>query len=86
MEKMVIAALNPVKSLNKCPHCGSGFVTWDKLDKEPFCYNCGWRKALRITAEQARNHFRTEREFWLNLFSVETDPDDPSESNYDDWT
>ena len=34
-----------------CPHCGSGFVAWDKTDNEHFCCNCGWRRVARISEE-----------------------------------
>ena len=73
---MVIAFRKPVNQVNKCPRCGSSFVAWDKQEKEPYCCLCGWRRAIRITAEQAKDHFRCEREFWSNLFATENDPDD----------
>jgi hypothetical protein len=67
-------------NLIQCPHCGSNFITFDKLDDEPFCCICGWRRAIRITKSQARHHFNSEREFWNNLFAKEEDPDDPERS------
>jgi hypothetical protein len=45
------------------------FITWDSLEGEPYCGNCGWRKAVSIRSDQARQLFRTERYFWLNLFT-----------------
>lgn len=74
---MVIAARLPLPHINQCPHCGSGFIALDKQDREPFCCVCGWRHAIRITEEQARNQFRCEAEFWNNLFASEEDPDAP---------
>ena len=75
---MVIANRKPNKVIQDCPHCGSNFVTWDGLEKEPYCFTCGWRRSLRISSEQARNRFSSERRFWLNLFAQEDDPDDPN--------
>lgn len=75
---MVIAARLPIHKISKCPHCGSSFVTYDILESEPYCCICGWRRAIRITEEQARNHFSCEKEFWLNLFAREDDPYDLS--------
>jgi hypothetical protein len=51
------------------------------MDNEPYCCICGWRWAIRITEEQARNHFSREREFWANLFASEDDPDDTNKEN-----
>ena len=62
--------------LRECPHCGSNFLVWDERDHEPYCFNCGWRRGKHISAEQARDHFRRESDFWANLFAAEKDPDD----------
>ena len=74
---MVIASRKLNKMLGECPHCGSNFVTWDGMEKEPYSCTCGWRKALRISSDQAKNHFTCERKFWLNLFASENDEDLP---------
>ena len=74
---MMITGKSPLARLTRCPHCSSHFLTWDKADNEPYCFNCGWRPAKRITLSQSRSHFRKERDFWLNLFASEQDPDDP---------
>jgi hypothetical protein len=37
-----------------CPHCACGFLAWDERDHEHFCFNCGWRISVRITAEEAQ--------------------------------
>jgi hypothetical protein len=74
---MVIAARKPINSIRECPHCGSNVVFWDGLEKEPYCCICGWRRAIQITAEQAKNRFTCERKFWINLFASDKDPDDP---------
>jgi hypothetical protein len=34
----------------KCPHCRRGFVAWDERDRESYCFNCGWRNSIRVTA------------------------------------
>jgi hypothetical protein len=44
---------------------------WDGSEREPFCFTCGWRRNLRITAEQARNRFKKDKDFWQNLLAVE---------------
>jgi hypothetical protein len=80
---MLKAVRKPIRQIDNCPHCSSNFVTWDELENEPYCYICGWRQSIRITREQGRNNFSTERAFWINLFAGEKDPAeiDASESS-----
>lgn len=68
---MVIAAHSSIfkRSYDRCPHCGNNCLVLDKMDNEPYCYICGWRQAIKISEEQARHHFRCERDFWTNLFA-----------------
>ncbi len=73
---MVVIFRCPTTYEKKCPHCGSGFIAFDKQDQEPYCCICGWRQATHISKKQARNHFRTEAEFWNALFAREDDPDE----------
>ena len=76
---MVIGIRKQSRYIESCPHCSSNFVTWDKLENEPYCYICGWRQSIRITPEQARSNFRTERAFWVNLFASGKDTDETTE-------
>jgi len=66
--------------LRECPHCSSNLLVWDGSEREIYCFICGWRPARRITSSQARDHFRKEHDFWLNLFAMEEYPDDYQES------
>lgn len=58
--------------LNECPHCRSVFVMWDENDREPFCFTCGWRPSIPISAGQAKSNFRKELDFWANLLESES--------------
>jgi len=73
---MVISKRQNLREITICPHCGSNCIVMDKLENEPYCYICGWRHSIRISPEHARNHFTSERAFWLNLFALQEDPDD----------
>jgi hypothetical protein len=57
-----------------CPHCRSSFLIWDRRDKEPYCFNCGWRKAVRISPEEAK-YRTTNRSLWLSIVSGEEHAD-----------
>ena len=76
--EMVMIACSPNKKMKKCPHCGSSFITCDISDREPYCGICGWRRAHQISSEQAKLLFSREKNFWLNRFASETDPDELS--------
>ena len=56
-----------------CPHYRSSFLVWDRRDKEPYCFNCGWRKAVRISPEQAK-YRTTNRSLWLTLLANDAQP------------
>src|SRR5271169_1968373 len=38
-----------------CPRCNNSNVLWDKIENEPYCFVCGWRRAVKITTEEAKN-------------------------------
>ena len=55
--------------VKECPHCKKGHMMWDKRDKEPYCLACGWRHAIPLTEDQSKSRFRSEKDFWNNLFT-----------------
>jgi hypothetical protein len=49
----------------ECPHCLNGYLAWDNTDREPFCFNCGWRPCVHITPDEAR--LRRNWTDWMGL-------------------
>jgi DNA-directed RNA polymerase subunit RPC12/RpoP len=62
---MVNTARLSLKNTDRCPHCGSNFIAMDQMEKEPYCFYCGWRNTIRITAEQAKA--RTKWYSWVSF-------------------
>ncbi len=50
-----------------CPHCHGRQLMWDDRDNEPYCLACGWRRHIRITAEQSR--LRAKWTTWVQLLA-----------------
>jgi hypothetical protein len=64
---MVIAAGKPTRKFEVCPHCGNKIISWDLVDKEPYCCICGWHHAVPISLEQARARLKWSS--WLQVLS-----------------
>ena len=58
-------------SLQKvCPRCHNTNVLWDQIEQEPYCFVCGWRKAVRITPEEAKNWNKKDSESWKRILGT----------------
>ena len=50
-----------------CPRCQNTNVLLDKIENEPYCLACGWRRAVRISTEEARNWNKKDSAAWKRI-------------------
>jgi ribosomal protein S27AE len=63
----VISAKKMILGSRECPRCSGGFLMWDESEREPYCFNCGWRNSIQITAEQAKA--RVKWSSWVDFLN-----------------
>jgi hypothetical protein len=51
-----------------CPHCRGSFLSWDREGDEPYCFCCGWRRAVKLTPEQAKYRGKN-KSLWLSILA-----------------